>query len=182
MPRSLHWPAPSCLLHPRWLLLRGSAISPRATSRPAGPLRQLGLTGSSPRASGLPQPRRQGPRHLSGEAAAAGRGLAAPLTPEEKREERERVSSSPPLIKTERSLSRSVSAPRSPSSGYHRRSLKRLSPVEPVPGLSPPPGPSQGTSPPSRWGSCPNPEGARAAAPPRSQPDAAPARSSATLR
>lgn len=147
-------------------------------------LRQLGLTTSSPRDSGLPQPRRQGPRHLPGETAAAGRGLAAPLTPEEEREERERecVSSSPLIKTSESSLSCSVTASHSPSPGYHRGSSKRPSPAEPVPSLSPPPGPGQGTSPPSRWGFCPNSDLVRAAAPPLSQPDAAPARSSATLR
>lgn len=63
--------------------------------------------------------------------------------------ERECVSSSPPLRKTSESslllshssLSCSVTASRSPSPGYHRGSSKLPSPAEPVPGLSPPPGP-----------------------------------------
>lgn len=64
----LSWPAVSFLLHPRSPLPRGPAISPHTTPTPnPGQQDLIGSQGSprsSPRASGLPQPRLQDPRHL----------------------------------------------------------------------------------------------------------------------
>lgn len=74
----------------------------------------------------------------------------------------------------------------SPRRAPHRRATHARSPEEPRVLQTLPPAYrhrlGQGTSPLSQWGFCPITERARAAAPPRSQPQAALARSSATLR
>lgn len=124
--------------------------------------------------------------HLS-EGVAAGRGLTAPLTPEGRREEGERISSSAAAAaatyKTSgRAPSHSVFALRA-SSGHQRRARHPLA-ARPGPGAPAPlarpliPGPAL----PPPWGSCLSPAHARAAAPLRAEPAAVPALSSATLR